>query len=320
LDSSQNQIQIDYFGLSFASGGPLEYRFRIEGLDRDWSGPTRQRTINLSLSPGKYRLLVEAITSDGTRSPAPAEVTFTILSPVWQRWWFIVLALTSGGLLVYLFERYRVGRLLELERVRTRIATDLHDDIGASLSRIAILSEVAKRQTEAGRKEIAGTLTEVADSARGLVDSMSDIVWSIDPRKDNLEDVVQRVRQFASDVLEAKQIEWEMDVPPGIEHIKLPPEGRRHLFLIFKEAITNAARHSGCRSARLSLAIADNRLTAEISDDGRGFDVESPGPSSRGGNGFANMKKRAAEIAGVLAIDSAAGHGTRIRFTFPLKR
>ncbi len=320
LDSNRNQIQIDFFGLSFASGGALTYRYKIEGLDRDWSAPTPQRTVNLRLSPGRYRFLVEAITSDGTRSPAPAQISFTILSPVWQRWWFIAIVAMFAGLLIFLFERYRVARLLELERVRTRIATDLHDDIGASLSRIAILSEVAKQQIEPGRKEIAGTLTEVADSARGLVDSMSDIVWSIDPRKDSLKDVAQRVRRFASDVLEAKQIEWELNLPPGLENIKLAPEVRRHLFLILKEALNNVARHSGCNLARLSLAIMDHRLMAEISDDGCGFDAEALSTTSLGGNGLVNMRKRAAEIGGDIDISSAPGRGTHIRFTFPLRR
>ncbi len=320
LNSNQNQIQIDYFGLSFAAGGALGYRYRIEGLSRDWSAPSRQRTINLSLSPGRYRFLVEAIASDGTRSPTPAEVSFTILSPVWRRWWFIASAVTLAGLLAFLVERYRVARLLELERVRTRIATDLHDDIGASLSRIAILSEVAKQQTAGGRKEIGGTLTEVADSARGLVDSMSDIVWSIDPRRDNLKDVVQRVRGFASDVLEPNRIEWELDAPPDIENIKLPPEERRHLFLIFKEAINNVARHSGCTLVRLSLAISDRRLTADINDDGRGFDAGELSSSSRGGNGLVNMRRRAAEVGGDVDIDSAPGRGTHISFRFPLKK
>jgi signal transduction histidine kinase/streptogramin lyase len=320
LDSSQNQIQVDYFGLSFAAGGALDYRYRIEGLDQEWSEPTPQRTVNLSLAPGTYRFVVEAIAPDGTKSASPAELSFTILSPIWQRWWFIALVLMLAGLLVSVFERYRVARLLELERVRTRIATDLHDDIGASLSRIAILSEVAKQQTETGRKEIAGTLTEVADSARELVDSMSDIVWSIDPRKDNLKDVLQRVRGFASDVFEAKHIEWQLDVSPDIEGLKLPPEERRHLLLFFKEAINNVSRHSNCSHARLGVAIRDHQLTTEISDDGRGFDPDELSISTRGGNGLGNMQRRAAEVGGEIDIDSAPGRGTLIRFSFPLKR
>ena len=119
----------------------------------------------------------------------------------------------------YSVYRYRVRQLIELERVRTRIATDLHDDIGASLSRMAILSEVVKRQDEVKSGTSRRMLTEIADSARGLVDAMSDIVWSIDPQRDDLRSVSARIRQFASDVLEARGIKWELKLPPELETV-----------------------------------------------------------------------------------------------------
>ena len=134
LAPDRNQLQIDFVGLSFAPGETLRYQYRLEGADAGWSAPTEQRTINFaSLAPGRYRFLVRAVNSDGVASPTPAAVTFTVLPPLWQRWWFLSLAALVVGLAVYALYRYRVARLVELERVRTRIASDLHDDIGAGL-------------------------------------------------------------------------------------------------------------------------------------------------------------------------------------------
>jgi ligand-binding sensor domain-containing protein/anti-sigma regulatory factor (Ser/Thr protein kinase) len=321
LEPDQRRIEIDFFGTSLAAGEVLRYQSKLEGEDQDWSAPTDQRTVNMSLAPGSYRFLVRAISADGAVSPSPATVSLTILRPLWQRWWFITLAVVFICFAFYAIDRYRVARLVELERVRTRIATDLHDDIGASLSRMAILSEVVKQQT-AHDDGSANMLTEIADSARGLVDSMSDIVWAIDPRKDDLKQVVLRVRQFASDVLEARAIRWEFKVPTDIERVKLPPEHRRHLFLIFKEAINNIARHARCGNVFMTISVASGKLRAEIRDDGRGFAIasDSAAPTNgRGGNGLRNMQARAAELGGRLDIHSTQGSGTELALTVPLR-
>jgi signal transduction histidine kinase len=215
---------------------------------------------------------------------------------------------------------YRVAQLIALERVRTRIATDLHDDIGASLSRVAILSEVVK-QTGSLNLRTSQALTQIADSARGLVDSMSDIVWSVDPRRDDLKNVALRVREFAADTLETRGIRWDFTVPPEMERIKLTPEQRRHLFLIFKEAVNNIARHADCANATLSVSVTRRLLLAEIRDDGRGLACDpqrDPGANERGGNGLRNMQARAAELGGELEIASTPGQGTRLMLTIPL--
>ncbi|MBI3758771.1 MAG: hypothetical protein HY269_03350, partial [Deltaproteobacteria bacterium] len=155
LEPSQNQIELDFFGLNFALGAPLRYQYKFEGFDRDWSAPSEQRTVAANLAPGSYRFLVRAVNANGQVSETPAVVSFTILPPFWQRWWFILLAALAVSGLAYLGHRYHVGRVIEVERVRTRIATDLHDDIGASLSRMAILSEVVK-QTNGHTTQSAG--------------------------------------------------------------------------------------------------------------------------------------------------------------------
>ena len=321
LSPGQNNVQIDFVGLRLRAGENIRYQYKFDGAD--WSSPTDQRTVTYpSLPPGSYRFLVRAIAGEVIIGEASASVSFRILSPIWLRWWFVTIALTIIALAAYAVYRYRVARLLEIERVRTRIATDLHDDIGAGLSRMAVLSEVVKRQTQVDHRESVDMLTDIADSARGLVDSMSDIVWSIDPRKDDLDNVASRIRQFASDVLEPGGIDWEFKTSEEIGKVKLPPEQRRHLYLIFKEAINNVARHSGCRTASLEIALSQDRLVASIRDDGRGFasqfDDGTPG-NGRGGNGLRNMQSRALEMGGQLDIASSPGRGTQLTLVMPLK-
>ncbi len=332
FEPGQGQMQIEFFGFSFDTGAGLRYQYKFEGADHDWSQASHQRTVTASLAPGSYRFLVRAVNTSGQVSDEPAIVNFRILPPFYRRWWFTAMVVAVAGVIGYFAYRQRISRLLEIERVRTRIATDLHDDIGASLSRVAILSEVVKQQEQHSSRlngqnaRSVQMLTEIADSARGLVDSMSDIVWSIDPRRDDLGQVITRTRQFAADVLDAQGISWQFITSADIEKIKLDPEQRRHLFLIFKESLNNIARHAGAKTVSMNLSTAHNRLQAEIADDGAGFTPQPAGanvavlPKSRGGNGVGNMKARAVELGGELKIDSAPGKGTRLTLSLPLKR
>ena len=324
MSHSQNNLQIDFFGIDFSAGESLRYQYKLEGADADWSSPTLQRAVTYAnIAPGSYRFLVRAVSPSGLISENPASFSFKILPPIWQRWWFVTLMLLALVGTFYLLYRYRLAQLLKVERVRTRIATDLHDDIGASLSRVAILSEVVKQQTASNGGQAAPLLTEIADSARGLVDSMSDIVWSIDPRRDDLQSVVRRIRQFASDVLEAKAIDWQLHVPPEVESLKLGPEERQHLFLIFKEGINNVARHGdGAKSVSLSIKLEGRQLIGQINDDGCGFTPREPDEArskGRGGNGLPNMRARAAQLGGRLEIASSPGAGTRLTLQMPIK-
>ena len=151
LAPDRNQLQIDFLALGFGSGEVLRYQFRLDGADDDWTAPGDQRTITYaSLAPGRYRFHVRAVNSDGVVSDVPARVSFRVLSPIWRRWWFLALAAVVVVSAVAGLYRYRVRRLVEMANMRTRIATDLHDDIGANLTRIALLSEVATRTGDVG--------------------------------------------------------------------------------------------------------------------------------------------------------------------------
>ena len=317
LSPNRNQLQIDFVALGFSPGEGLRYQYLLEGASDDWSQLADQRTVHFAnLAPGRYRFLVRAVNADGLLSETPASLPFTILPPVWQRWWFLALATSLVGLIAYAMYRYRVARLLELERVRTRIATDLHDDIGSSLSQIAIMSEVIRQQIDGTNQRVNRSLSVIAGTSRELVDSMADIVWAINPKRDHLIDLTQRMRQFAGDVLTARNIEFTF-AAPGLEsdgHIET--DMRREVFLIFKEAINNAVRHSNCSSIEIRFVVNDNRLMLKVTDNGSGFD---PARAS-GGHGLASMKRRAESIGGALEIVAEAGRGTTITLQAPLRR
>jgi ligand-binding sensor domain-containing protein/signal transduction histidine kinase len=304
----ERPLRVDYVGLGFQPGGTLRYEYMLEGADRDWSAPTDQRTvIYASLAPGSYRFRVRALAADGASSPQPAMVEFRVLPPVWRTWWFLLACGASVALLVYALHRYRVAQAVALADVRTRIATDLHDDIGASLSQIAVLSEVARRGAGNGRN--GAPLAEIAGISRELVDSMSDIVWAINPEHDRLSNLVYRMRRFATDVLGGQGIALLFRSSMADHDLRIGANVRRQIYLIFKEGIHNVARHSGARRVEIDLDRDGDCLVLRIADDGRGFDVTAESE----GHGLASIRKRAASLGGQVEWQSGADCGTTLR-------
>jgi signal transduction histidine kinase len=251
----------------------------------------------------------------------PAAMTFVILPPVSQRWWFRSSVFLGAILIVLAAHRYRVARVLALERVRMRIAADLHDDIGGSLSRISIQSEVACRETAAFGEQPGHRFAEIADSARGLVDALGDVVWSIDPRKDDLASVGRRIREYADDLLRDSGVQWKYTASGDLESIRLDPQARRELFLLLKEAITNTARHARARSVSLTVELRNHEFRAELIDDGCGFDpgVFDHGESSDH-NGVMSMRARAKRLGARLTVQSSPETGTTVRIELPQLR
>ena len=313
--SGQNQLQIDFVGLGFGPGDVLRYQYRLEGADADWSGLGEQRTVTYaSLAPGRYRFVVRAMNSDGIVSEHPASIAFTILNPVWLRWWFLTLAALALGLMASALYRYRVTRLLEMANMRTRIATDLHDDIGANLTRIALLSEVAQRRPDADRDPDAdGPLGSITRIARESVSSMSDIVWAINPKRDSLRDLIRRMRQHAEEVFTLCGVELRFNAPGAADSVRLGVDVRRDLLLIFKEAVNNAARHSRCSRVEIALRVEGSRLLLAVVDDGVGFDASMESE----GQGMTSMQRRAQRLKGTLEIISGTGSGTTVRLNIP---
>ena len=174
-------------------------RFKLRGLDPAWSPPGVHRTAEYAwLPPGAYSFQLRAKNSDGVWTPTPLSFDFEILPPFWRTWWFTGLVLILAAAVAYAFHRVSLRREVELERVRTRIATDLHDDIGSSLSQVSILTEVVRQQVHGDDpREAEPVLEQIAETARELVDSMSDIVWAVNPKRDRAVDLVQRMRELA---------------------------------------------------------------------------------------------------------------------------
>jgi signal transduction histidine kinase len=315
LAPDQNQVQIDFGALAFGAGEVLRYQYRLEGADADWSVLSGQRTVTYaSLSPGRYTFVVRATNSDGIVSAAPASVAFTILSPIWLRAWFLALVAAAAGLLVYAMFRYRLRRVLEIANMRTRIATDLHDDIGANLTRIAMLSETAQALGTDRSSEPDGPLASIAGIARESVSSMSDIVWAINPRRDSLLDLTRRMRQHAEELFTQRGIVLRFDAPVEQEALKLSVDVRRDLLLIFKELVNNAARHSGCSRVEIDFHVKDARLTLAVVDNGVGFDTSVASE----GQGLTSMKRRAQRLKGAFEIVSTTMTGTSALVSVPV--
>lgn len=312
-------LEIEFAGADFASGGRLRYQHRLEGIERGWSEPSEQRSVVYARLPaGTYRFRARGAGPDGARDADEATVDFVIAPVFWKRPWVLAAAAALLAAGAYGLHRTRLASAVAVARVRARVATDLHDDIGAGLSEIAILSDLARRPAEKEGPPPGSLLEEIGESARGLVDSMSDIVWSTDPRRDDGASLLQRIRRFAANTLESRGIAWTLEAPPRFELRRIDPEPRRQIYLIVKEALANVARHSRCTRAAVRFTPAAADVGIEIEDDGAGF--SAPGAGEDAGHGLANMRSRALALGGDFSVESGPSAGTRLRIRVPLSR
>ncbi len=308
----QERVLISLIGLG---GEGLQYQYRLG--QGEWSAPASQDSVLLAgLSSGRYVFEARAVSVAGVPGERTARVHLLVLAPIWQRWWFLLAAGSAIAALVTILHRMRVDRLLALERVRTRIATDLHDDIGASLSQIAILSEVARQQPEDTDPQVAATLERIAATARETVDSMSDIVWAINPRRDALSDLTHRMRRFGNDTCSAADLQFKFQAPPDGDSLRLTADLRREIYLIFKEAVNNAVRHADADAIDAALAIERQHLVLTIRDNGRGFQPDT----AVDGNGLGSMRRRAGAVNGRLDVVTGRDEGTSITLSAPIGR
>jgi ligand-binding sensor domain-containing protein/signal transduction histidine kinase len=315
LKPSGNQLQVDFVAIDYQPGDILRYSYKLEGADSDWSPPRSQHAVNYAaLAPGTYHFLVKAVTSDGGESPVAARLDFLVLPPVWRRWWFEALAMALVAAAGFAAHRYRVAQAVSVERIRTAIATDLHDDIGSSLAQIAILSEVARVNANgAGRP--GEPLERVAILAREVVDSMGDIVWSIRSEAHGMESLVRRMREFALDLLSSQGVDFELRTLDMGKPAELSMQARRQVFLIFKECIHNAARHSRCTAVTAELKMADREAILTVQDNGTGL---RPEDKTTSGTGISNIGKRSAELGGTMELTSKPGEGCSVAIRIPI--
>ena len=215
--------------------------------------------------------------------------------------------------MIYKMVRYRVNRLVEVANIRAHIAADLHDDIGSSLSQIAVLSEVLRKQLGRQEAAVSKNISQINRVSQEALDSMSDIVWAINPQQDHLNDLVRKMRRVASEVLPARDIAFRFTAPSEAPDLKLGAEIRRQVFLMFKEAINNLVRHSQCTSADIELKIERMWLLLKVVDNGVGFEPDGVGE----GNGLVSLRRRASALGGETIVSSTTGQGTTVTIKVP---
>ena len=311
FDYRENFFKFDFIATNPASPGDVRYRFRMSGVDPDWVEDRRTMIQYTALPPDDYTFSVAAGNAWGAWSE-PVELRFRVTPPFWSTWWFRILVVLTIIAVVTTVVRYRIRQMLALERLRTRIAADLHDDIGSGLTEVSITANVLEHKLSPDQRGLVrGELDRLGESSRRLVQGMSDIVWLVQPKLDSVYDLIARLGDAYRDMFAAKEIEFEVSNLESLRAVRLDIERRQHLYLIFKEAINNSLKYSRCSRLSMSAREVGVGFELRLEDNGVGFDIAD----SAGGNGLGNMRRRAGVLGGELKIDSTVGKGTSVIYT-----
>lgn len=308
----QNFITIEYAALDYTNPANNLYAHYLDGLENDWNytDAMLRRVYYTNLEPGTYTFRAKGSNSDGVWNQQGVALTIEILPPFWKTWWFVLISiLLLGGLVSFLISM-KVKHLLAIEKLKVRLAADLHDNVGAGLTEISILSELAANEVKTDKPQISEKLDTISDTARHLVDSMSDIVWFVNPKRDSLHDLVIRLKDSYSDLLSEIGVSFRTNNIDNIVDVKIPMDIRQNLYLIFKEGINNCIKHSRCNKINLETRIRGNVVEMILRDDGTGIKNKT----GYQGNGLRNMQDRAKAMGGNLRIETSDNNGTTIRF------
>jgi signal transduction histidine kinase len=336
IPPGQHRLEFHYTGLSFSAPDRVRFRYRLEPLDPDWvEAGTRRTAFYGYVPPGPYAFHVSACTSDGRWNEHAATIGLTVLPHFWQSRWFLgigalgLLAAVGGAVRIFEKRRHQLQfKRLEqehaLERERARIAQDLHDDLGSSLTRISLLSDLLKSDKD-NPSQVATHADKISQSAGQTVRALEEIVWALRPGSDSLQSLVEYIAHFANEMFEDDPTRCRLDLPHDLPTRVLPPEMRHNIFLIVKEALTNALKHAGAKEVRVQAKASSNWLEITIEDDGRGFDVaqdtelRTQDSAPRRRHGLGNMRERAAAMRGTLKVQSIPHQGTSVtlRVNFP---
>jgi len=329
LNYSERNCMFDFEAVTFNSKSDNLYQYFLQGFEKGWQKPVTNHAVTYAdLSPGTYTFYVRMLNENKKPCSTVLHLTFTIIKPVWLRWWFITSALLLIFLTVAFFEKLRVSHLLKIEKIRSRIASDLHDDIGSGLTRIAMMSEMVNHlvknkndqiKTE-GEKEssnnitLVGTTEKIGTTARELIESMSDVVWAVDPRNDSFDKLISRIKTYANEICDAQNISLHFEVLGNDSSVNPGSDILRCLLLVSKESLTNIIKHAACKKISVTFKLKKNEITFSIADNGKGFD---PKELSRI-NGLNNMRARVLKAGGIFDIISVKEEGTKIIATVPL--
>lgn len=321
------RVDFRFTALSLVAPERNRFRYRLEGLEADWLEAGPQRTVAYPrLPPGRYTFHVAACNNDGVWNRSGASLAFQVRPHVWQTWWFRVAGLAAilggGGWLVRTVAVHRLRRKVRrlqqehaVERERTRIAQDIHDELGATLTRIALLTEVGLKHQDKP-EEVTAALGKIFSTAREAVRAMDAIVWAVNPRNDSLDHFANYVSQYAEEFFRPTSIRCRLDIPADLPEHPLTTEGRHQLFLSVKEALNNVVRHSSATEVWLRLAIEEGQLSIAVVDNGRG--IASSADAAGRHDGLGNIHKRVSGLGGRFEIRSSAEAGTELKIWLPL--
>jgi signal transduction histidine kinase/ligand-binding sensor domain-containing protein len=320
---SGDRIQIHFGAVSLLNADKVRFRYRLDGYDSEWSAPTDLRlAFYTNLRPGAYRFRVKAANEHGVWNDRETALSFFILPHFWQTWWFFSLVAAVGVCLAAAFHwhRLRVQRVTQqlrheqqLIHEKSRIAADMHDELGATLTQIAILGEISKTQTDSP-SQTRSNLERISDAAREVISGMSELVWATNPRNDTLENLVAYLREQAASQLSDCGVKANIDFPVEVPHLHVSATLRRNLLLVVRELLHNVVKHSNATQANITLRTTNDTLFLSLKDNGKGFDIASCGR----GNGIFNMQKRIADLEGQLLIRSEIGQGVTAEIKLPL--
>ena len=336
IPPGRERFEFEFTALSFVAPEKVRFKYRLLGLEQEWGERSQRNATYSHVPPGHYVFHVVACNNDDVWNETGARLAFTVLPYFWQTWWFRLLVYAATGVVVaggVVWEtRRRLHQKLErlqrqrtVERERTRIARDIHDDLGASLTRITMLSQTARKELE-NPAAVGQHLTRIEGTARELTRAMDETVWAINPRHDTLESLAGYLVRFAQDFLGPAGLRCRVDMPLTLPGWPLGAELRHNVFLAFKEAIHNAVRHARAHEVRIALHTHNDGFELVVEDDGRGFGPPPPistGRSQPGrpgaGNGLPNMQARLHDLGGVVSIRSDPGSGTTVTFRIPVQ-
>lgn len=303
IGSDNHNITFEFIGISFSAPEQVKYKYRLKNFGEDWQ-ETSQRSVRYSaLMPGDYTFEVKAQNNDGQWSTKTATLSFSVLAPFWLQWWFMGLILMAVvGILLFIYNYYRVKKQVEIERMRVRIASDLHDDVGSALTEIALQSDFL--QTMNVSDGLEESLQQIGNQSRKIVTSLDDIVWSIDARNDTMGDLTDRMQDYVNSVLPDKEIIYHFE---GNMQEKLKVSLKENLYLIFKEAVNNVAKHSNADRVVITLATNGDGFLMSIKDNGTTTTNER-----KTGQGLHNMKMRAKRVGANITFNNSNGFEVRV--------
>ncbi|MBK6776738.1 MAG: hypothetical protein IPG74_13185 [Flavobacteriales bacterium] len=317
LPYSERSLTISFACMDHSAPAKNSFRYRLEGFHNDWvdAGTAHEATFT-NLDAGTYTFRVQGRNSAEVWDEQGAALELIIAPPWWGTWWFrsLVLLVIGGGL--YGFYRYRLAQAMKVVAVRERIARDLHDEIGSTLSSVSLYSSVAQKKVADKAPEANELLGRISESTTQVLESINDIVWAVNADNDDMDHLVKRMHDYAVRMAETRECALHFEHDPALDAIQLDMSGRKNLYLIFKEAVNNAVKYSDCQELHVALKRERSEVVLRIADDGKGFDPLHAPSNGGGGNGLPNMHKRAAELGATLLISSAAGKGTTVEVRF----